>query len=670
MKTNLLTVTNAKFMAAVENNNSVVGYVMALLDVNNQVQQEVLGMFDIYRAPISDILVSKGGFKLTIENNLPVILDSHGNHYTYEFFEKMEKSSGKKFTTAVNQLPPETQAYLSEQVKLFNEHILSKQVQPQAQPTPVAQPQPTPVPQPVPQSTPVPTPQPQVQPTPVAQPTPQPQVIPTPQPQVIPQPQGQSIRKNPNEYISTDDFPIGTFLVRSVIDPNACLPEYVGLNEQGQKVYGPDRCTEEECIAIIQLKNIVYSAGEHLLTEKEKELLDELNEGRTEKTDKQNDKDGLDMNAMGLIDTLNKIRATMLQRITQARRTEKNVLQIKEEVERALRENVPFELLGKRYSFYYMSLVDENGNPIKPNQTFLERATQLKTNGKIVSKTTKQVSQIAKPITMPTAGLSAPNMGGTPRPVISGNAPQQITPNDSPFTRPVGMSTPTGMTPPVQKSTKTATAIIRNFVTTDGHTIEGIIFDINGTVQGKELNKRCVNSLEALGRAFNALSRQVEFSNAELVMNNGKLEVIMSDEHLNIIDIIPEKRFVYADEIGNSSKPVSVFLNRDTKLHEMIDIAKARHTNQQAEQPVQQPQPTPQPMAQPVAQPVAQPQPTQQPVAQATTTVDKPMPESVKQFVNVLKETTASILPITDVSTGVPKVVMLNVAEMRQYLGI
>lgn len=677
METNLLTITNARFLMAVEYQKNVVGYTMTLLDVDNNTHQETLGMFDIFRAPISDILISKGKFKLTVENNLPVIIDASGNKYNYEFFERMEKTQGKKYTVSVAQLPQQTQNYLKEQDFLFKQHIVNKTAN--AQPVVQQQPAPQPVQQSVVQQ---PAPQPVQQsvvqqPIQVQQPVQQPVAQSTQAPvqstnQSVVDSVLNKIRRNPNELISTDEFPVGTFLVRSVIDPNERLPEYRGLNEKGEKVYGPDRYTEEECIAVIQLKNLVYSAGEHLLTEKEKQLIDEMNEGRDEKGN--TEADGIDMMQLGVVDTLNKIRATMLQKITTARKAEKNVLQIRDAVQHALKANVPFELMGTKYSFYYMSMLDEDGNPFKTHPTFLERANQLSTHGKLISSPKAETGAgFAKPQVTPSAPVqpvTPPNTFATPsagaRPVATGGSPQQLTPNNSPFTRPTvgGFNAP--------KSNKSATAIIKKFITVDGTTIEGLVFDVNGTIQGQAVNRRCANSLEALGRAYSGLSRQLDFTNATLVMNNGKLEVSMTDEHLNAIDIKPENRFIYADEISKSSTPIGVLLSKDARLLELVELAKTRHANgapttQVGTTPVQEVTPV-----QPVTTTAPQPTPSQavQPVVTPTQTQAKPMPETVKQFIDLLNNTNAVILPITDVSSGVPQVVMLNVAEIKQYLGI
>lgn len=685
MNADLFKVKNAKFQMAIFNGTELVGFAMALqftelLANGKDTMIDCIGLFDLYREPLNKIVADKLNVNLGLNGNVPHIIDASGNVYNYTFFEELSKRTQKATFYQLNNLDAGMQTYLKQQATLFNENIVSRKTEPsvnvqQAPPQPnafnprpeipqtnmqplnaVAPQQPTPQPTPsnvastIPQPTPVtqniqqPTP---VQPTPV-QPTPVQPVQVQPEP-IAPQP-----RPNDGKTYSNDEFPVGTRNIYSCIDRTTKLPEFKGTDAQGNKLYGPDKYTEEECLALIQISKLVGRTGEHLLTPQERKLFEDQMggiEGDTEITQ-----------ALNIIAGA---QNAVLQQIQTERMQKRNVIDLRDRLVESLKTGCPYEIMGTRFSFKYMAPVDENGELLegKGHPLIRERVKQMLNNGETITNT------ISTP--MPTPNIQQTQPINRPRPQTQANPQSMSTAQTpTPFTQGVAGSGFAKPQPVTQQPNPqaTLTCIVRKFITTDGSTIEGIIFDAEGTLQGRRVSGKYMQSLAKLQSSYTGVKQLFNFTNASLVMVSGKLEIHMTDSQLNLIDVVPSKRFEHPANVD-----IPYLLSKDTVLAELK--LKPQYAVNETQAVPQQPEVVvPQQGTAPQTTPHSNwNQATMDKVVEHTHNQpiqpQKELSESAKQFLKFVEEQQGK-LSVTGFINGSMSVVIVDAEELKTLLNI
>lgn len=503
MNTDLLRVKDAIIRVGLIDQGELVGLGMSFQLTDNTQVQEMVGLFDLTTEPLRGILESKRGVKFEGGQ----IIEPKLGTLTAETFVNLQATAKSKVAYEMSALPVDVQNYLKFQKSKYATATTQVPEMSVAQEKPVPQAPPVIPVAPAPPA-PAPAPAPPVIPAPPAPPAP-------PVPPAPPAEPGKKYSDSPN-------CQIGDKNIYSVIDVGAILPEYMG-EENGRKVYGPERITEEEYIAIKQIRSLMKDAGTHLLTAEEDALLDSLLEKSGNTTTELPE----------AIMVLNSMQDAMIAEITKVRKQQRNSIEILQHLDEALRTGMPFEIAGKRFSFVHMAPVDDNGEPIEGRGHPLLRERALAYN----KKGTKQVT---KPKAAPRINSPLPISGA------------------SPFTPPK----------PVAPKKDRVTMIIRKFLSIDGVTPIGIVMDANGTLpSGSKINGTFMNTYNRLGEKFNQINNMCEFTNAEISLDGGEFTVNMSEIRLNAISLIPADRMVHPKDAK-----ASPFISKDQLL---IDILKA-----------------------------------------------------------------------------------------------
>lgn len=663
-----LTVQNLELKAAIIENNEILGFQSIFTLKDGKQLSQPLGIANCFVEPIFGILKSHGYTIMENKGRKYLVMKS-GMVLTAECFLKMQ-NSGRNVIIPLSRYDAQHQASLKASFENYLTNICgnnvnmgqgAKVVKETIPSLPPQQPSTTPVdihgnpvdgkdafnPQARTQAQPQAQQQPQVQPqvpqvprvpqvqqqAPQAQ-APQAQAPQGQQPVIYGMPdaedenafQNLGKRDPKRKYTDSPDIQVGEYGILSTLQLNVAMPAYAGLNDKGEKIWGPNKLTEEEFIARYNIRHLISEQGFHLLSDKEADKLDAMRNPQTSKTSNE----GM-TKEHGPVEELLRTQQLLINLITGIQKENHSVQEVQQALTKSIKEGVPFDMLAHKFDFFQMCFVDDNGEPLSGTgdfysdySSFVDRARRVRKGEKITETKSprKKLNTTQSTISMP---MGMPMENPFQQTQTTSTMPGESTGN-APLVQNLGAPS-IKSNKPKQKGLFDFTFMIEKLISNDNQTIIGAITHIIGLIPTKdsktgqvtgqtEINRVIFITCEGLGPKFASAPNKYEFLNADVSVEANKLVIHMDEMRLSKLSAIPTERYVTAKQAYDmlASKKIGYLLQADIKVLE-------KYVNQSptAPTPQAQPQPQPQVQAQPQVQPQVQPQaqPTQQ-VQQAT----------------------------------------------------